>query len=288
MRSTPVPWHEDLLHLGAHPLLDLGRLDVGAAVGQELVEVGRQAEPVAVALAGQVVAGRRQGPPAPSSTWPTSSSGSATARRTSGTVASARAWPPLDSKKIGRGHLAVQPGLLHGLLGFLVQADGVRILLAADVRGDGPLQRVSPSCSNRAERNSESSSGAVPRPMSGSRCAPLKPSLVGTRDPQGQQAQHAARLLEARQGLPLPLEDGQGHRVEGVARLERLAGLVDGEPARHLLAVVDHPLGVGRDRLAGVVVRHAVPLEQPAADDLAGLGLGRHDDRLAQRGRAAS
>ena len=36
--------------------------------------------------------------------------------------------------------------------------------------------RAAPSCSKVAERNSDSSSGAVPRPMSGSRCAPLKPS----------------------------------------------------------------------------------------------------------------
>ena len=114
--------------------------------------------------------------------------------------------------------------------------------------------------------------------------------LVGARHPQRQQAQDAARALEARQHLPFALEHRQHRRMERVGRQECLVRRVGREPTGQLQPVLQHPVGVGAAGVAGLpvqddpaVLRHRgrVPLEQPAADDLGGLGLGRHHDRLA-------
>jgi hypothetical protein len=52
---------EDFLDLGANLLPDGWRSDAGATIGQELVEVRLEAEPVAVAIRVQVVAAIREG-----------------------------------------------------------------------------------------------------------------------------------------------------------------------------------------------------------------------------------
>ena len=68
--------------------------------------------------------------------------------------------------------------------------------------------------------------------------------------------------------------------MERVGRLEPLPGGVGVEVADHLLVVL-HPVGVGGGGLLGFFGQ-AGPVEEPAADDLGVVGLGRHDDRLAQ------
>ena len=75
------------------------RADVGAPVGEQLVQVGRQAEAVAPPLGVQVVARliQRLQHRVDVADVPI---GSPTARRTSGSVASRFDCPPLDSKKI--------------------------------------------------------------------------------------------------------------------------------------------------------------------------------------------
>ncbi len=105
--------------------------------------------------------------------------------------------------------------------------------------------------------------------------------LVGLRHPEGQKAQHAPGPLKSRQGLPLALEHREHGRMERVGGLERVSRLVHGEPTRDLLAVLQRPVGV-LSRHLHAIVGHPHPLEQPAPDDLGGLGLRRHEDRLAE------
>ena len=71
-----------------------------------------------------------------------SSSGSATARRISGTVASALRLPAVGLEQDRRGDLLMQPGLLDRVLGLAVEPQGVGILLARDVGRDRPFEVV--------------------------------------------------------------------------------------------------------------------------------------------------
>ena len=98
-------------------------------------------------------------------------------------------------------------------------------------------------------------------------------------------------MLETGKLLPLALKDGNGCRVEWIGGGELLAGAVEGEPVRQLLAVVNNPVAVfpagfqrvlGQHDLAFVGDGALVPLEEAAADDLGGLGLSGHDDGLAE------
>ena len=107
--------------------------------------------------------------------------------------------------------------------------------------------------------------------------------LIRPRHPEREQAQHAARLLKARQRLPFALKHGNDRRVKWIGGGERLARAVHVELAGQLLPMLDHPIGVfhaGFHRLFGqhhfALAGHGafVPLKQPAADDFGSLGIG--------------
>jgi len=110
------------------------------------------------------------------SMFPMSMSGSATARRISGSVASVFDCPPFDSKKIEvatfwwrRAFLIVSTASLSSRTAcdsFLPQMSVVT----------APSSFAPPSCSKTADRKMGSSSGAVPITISGSLCAPLNPA----------------------------------------------------------------------------------------------------------------
>ena len=68
--------------------------------------------------------------------------------------------------------------------------------------------------------------------------------------------------------------------MERIGGQEPLVSRIDVEVANRLF-VVDDPFGVGRGSDLGIVGEPG-PVEQPAADDLRGLGLDRHDNGLAQ------
>lgn len=102
---------------------------------------------------------------------------------------------------------------------------------------------------------------------------------VRLRDPQREEAQYAARLLEARQPLPLSLEHGEKRRMKRVRCLQCFTCVLDREPARELLLIRLQPRFVLFDGRKSVFGK-ALPLEEAASDDL--RGLGRHDDGLAE------
>ena len=75
--------------------------------------------------------------------------------------------------------------------------------------------------------------------------------------------------------------------MERICRLELLAGVIDWEPTRKLLAMLNDPISILVAGLCGLpreddsaVAGHRVlvPLEQTPPDDLRGLGLRRHND----------
>lgn len=106
---------------------------------------------------------------------PTSSSGSPTARRTSGRVARSRIWPPLDSKRIAVATLR--------WIRARRRVSGARSS-SRSAKDSSPAMSETiaapssslPSCSSTAARKNWSSRGAVPIPTKGSAWAPRYPS----------------------------------------------------------------------------------------------------------------
>ena len=201
-----------------------------------------------------------------------SRSGSATARRISGSVASAFAWPPFDSKKMVVATFWWRRAFVIVSTASLSRRSGVRVLLAADVRRDRALEL----CAAELLEDRRSEEWVVERRRSHADervlVRALEARLIGIRHPEGEQAQYAAGLLESGQRLPLPLEHRQQRRVERIGSGESVLRVVDGEPVRDLGPMGLDPVGVFGGGLLRVV-RQASPLEQPPPDDLRRLRL---------------
>ena len=225
------------------PFLD-GRLADGRpAVGQELVQVGTQAEPISVVDRRQVVAACGEG--------------------IEGRLHVADVQVGLGDGQadLGRGRLGLgltavgleqdhrrgllmKAGLLDRVLGLTVEPEGVGLLLARDVRGDRAFQVVVAQLLEERRPEVGVFQRRGPQPDQRVAVGTLVSPLVGVGHPERQQAEHAARPLEPGQALPLPLEDRQQGRVERVRGQEPVAGRIHVEIADHLL-VLDDPVGMG-------------------------------------------
>jgi len=99
------------------------------------------------------------------------------ANRISGIVATAR-LAAVRFEEYRRCHLSFQASLSDRVHCLGIQANGVRVLLPANVRGNGPFELVLPQLFK--ERGSEHRvvSGAVPSPMSGSLWQRIAPALT--------------------------------------------------------------------------------------------------------------
>src|SRR3972149_5733466 len=184
-----------------------------------------------------------------------SSSGSPSAKRSSGRGATLSVCPPDDSKRI-----AVPTRRWMSRSGPLVSASSALLCACS------PAMSVSV---------------AAARGRPGGRLA--EPLLSRDRDPLRQHRQRAARLLVLRQRLPLALEYRERRRMERVAGLEaslqelaRLGlgrGRIHRGPLRReLRAPLEAPVAVGLGDVLPDLLASQV-LEEPPPDDLADLGL---------------
>ena len=287
---------KSLLHFAADALVDARWRDVGPPIGQHLVQVGRQAEAVLVAIDEQVVArGRERFQHRLDVADVQIGFGDRQADFRHRGFGAQRA--AVRFKEDRRGRLAMQPRFLDDVDGFTVEPHGKRVGLAADVGGHRAFQPCFAQLLE--ERRAEEGIVERRRAQADQRIAvrALEAFLIGARDPQRQQAQNAARLLKARDGLPFALEHRQHQRVKGIGCRERFAGMIDREPGGHLLAVFVDPRRVIAARFQRIaaqqhatVLRHGlrIPLEQAAADDLRSLGFDGHDRRPCPADRASS
>jgi len=100
------------------------------------------------------------------------------------------------------------------------------------------------------------------------------------RDPQRQQTEHAARLLKARQLLPLTFKDRQHYGMEGIGCLKGRSGMIDGKPGRDLGPILTQPVCIVVTSRYGVTWqqdfsfpadRFGVPFKQASPNDLRGF-----------------
>ena len=206
---------EDFLDFLADALLSGFGLDGGAAVGEPFVEVFLEAEPVAVALDREVVAGLRerlQGGLDVADVEARLGDGEADF----GLGGFALGLAAVGLEEDGGGDFAVEASVFDGVLGFGIEPGGVGAFLAADVSRDrafelGLAQLLE---DGRAEHGVFERGGT--QADEGVFVAAFEALLVRVGDPEGQHAEHAAGLLEPGQLLPFALEDGNGSGVEGI------------------------------------------------------------------------
>src|SRR5262245_25306678 len=106
--------------------------------------------------------------------------------------------------------------LAYRLHRLFVEAEGVRVLLTADVRRDCGFQL----CATELLENCRSEQWVIERRRSHANervlVGTLESRLIGIRHPECEQTQYAAGLLKSGQRLPLALKYGQQRRVERV------------------------------------------------------------------------
>ena len=170
-----------------------------AAVCQELVQVGAHAEPVAVVIRRQVVAAIAQGFEGQLGVGDVLV-GLGDGQSDLGDGRLILRGPAVGLEQDRRGDFQMEPCLLDRVLGFVVESQGMGVLLARDVSRHRAFKVVVAELLEEGGPEVGIIEGSGPEPDQGIAMGTLEALDVGLRDPEGQQPEHGLAFSETEGG----------------------------------------------------------------------------------------